>query len=136
MRKSGTNVIDEGVSLVAFHSLQGSFLLGDYEGHDGPRAVRWGAAGRVRGKLEVASGPNIPHGETGCSPGARERGVPDTVVGDRVVRAYFFAPTDGNFSEIVVEALAQPLTRSGIALRSCRACRVMVFGGGCLLSIT
>lgn len=87
----------------------------------------------------MSPGHNVPHDETGCSPGAREQGVLDTVVGDQVIHACFLAPMDCKISEIemeTLETLITPLTRSGIALRSCRDCRVKVFGRGCLLSAT
>ena len=92
--------MNEGASPVVFHSPQCSFLLVGYERHDGQRTVQWHAVAKLRGRLIASTGPNVPHGENGCSLGVQEQGGPDMVVGDQVVHAYFFAPTDDKFSEI------------------------------------
>jgi hypothetical protein len=38
-------------------------------------------------------GPNAPRCESGCSPGAREQGVPGRAADDQVVHARGFGPT-------------------------------------------
>ena len=118
---------------VALHCFQNSFLPVGYESHDGLEAVHSHAAQ----DSEVDStnpGPDIPRGESGCSPDVREQGVLGKAVDDRAIHVPGFGPMSRKVSAIEEATLISLLTRSGTVLRSWWVCRLEVLDKDCLFS--